>query len=63
LLAVQRQSARDVSLLLGAVLLLQVLLRLPTGNLWDALLDPWLWVVLQVGWLQHALRRFRGSLT
>ena len=22
------------------------LLRLPTGNLWDALLDPWLWVVL-----------------
>jgi hypothetical protein len=25
-----------------------VLLRLPTGNVWDAVLDPWLWVVLQV---------------
>jgi hypothetical protein len=25
-----------------------VLLRLPSGNVWDAVLDPWLWVVLQV---------------
>jgi hypothetical protein len=25
-----------------------VLLRLPSGNLWDAVLDPWLWLVLQV---------------
>ena len=25
-----------------------ILLRLPTGNLWDALLDPLLWVVLNV---------------
>jgi len=24
------------------------LLRLPTGNVWDALLDPWLWVVLHI---------------
>jgi hypothetical protein len=24
-----------------------VILRLPSGNLWDAVLDPWLWVVLQ----------------
>lgn len=24
-----------------------VALRLPTGNLWDALLDPWLWIALQ----------------
>jgi hypothetical protein len=28
-------------------------LRLPTGNLWDALLDPWLWVALHV----YAVRR------
>jgi hypothetical protein len=25
-----------------------VVLRLPTGNAWDALLDPWLWVALHV---------------
>jgi hypothetical protein len=28
--------------------------RLPTGNVWDALLDPWLWLVLQV-WLARIL--------
>jgi hypothetical protein len=32
------------------------LLRLPTGNVWDALLDPWLWVVLHVYLLRTALR-------
>jgi hypothetical protein len=26
--------------------LLFVLLRLPTGNVWDAVLDPWLWLGL-----------------
>lgn len=30
------------------VLLMFVLTRLPSGNLWDALLDPWLWLMLQV---------------
>jgi hypothetical protein len=34
--------------LTAAALALFVVTRLPTGNLWDALLDPWLWVVLQV---------------
>lgn len=38
-----------------AALLLHVLLRLPTGNLWDAVLDPALWLWLQV----DALRRLR----
>jgi hypothetical protein len=28
-------------------LLLFVVLRLPTGNVWDAVLDPWLWLVAQ----------------
>jgi hypothetical protein len=37
------------------VLLLHVLLRLPTGNVWDAMLDPALWIWLQV----DALRRMR----
>lgn len=37
--------------------LLFVVLRLPTGNVWDAVLDPWLWLVLQVG----VVRRLRGG--
>lgn len=32
----------------GSVLLLFVLSRLPSGNLWDALLDPWLWAGLHL---------------
>lgn len=31
-------------------------LRLPTGNLWDALLDPWLWVALHVYLAQSILK-------
>jgi hypothetical protein len=27
-----------------------VLTRLPTGNMWDAMLDPFLWIYLHV-WL------------
>jgi hypothetical protein len=45
-------------LMLG-VLALFVLTRLPTGNVWDALLDPWLWGALQAGWLIGAVRRRR----
>jgi hypothetical protein len=43
------------------VLTLFVLTRLPTGNLWDALIDPWLWIALQVGWLISAVRRWRTA--
>jgi hypothetical protein len=32
------------------------LLRLPTGNVWDALLDPWLWVVLHIYLLRRWVR-------
>ncbi|MCF8146936.1 MAG: hypothetical protein K9J50_00140 [Sulfuritalea sp.] len=32
------------------------LLRLPTGNMWDALLDPWLWVALHFYLARLALR-------
>ncbi len=34
--------------LLPAVLLLFVITRLPSGNVFDALLDPWLWLAAQV---------------
>lgn len=42
-----------------------VLTRLPGGNLWDALIDPWLWLALHVawvnGWLRHWLAKRRAS--
>jgi hypothetical protein len=41
-------STRDYRELAAIVLiatLVHLLLRLPTGNLWDALLDPWLWII------------------
>jgi hypothetical protein len=37
---------------LPLALLLFVALRLPTGNLWDVVLDPWLWV-----WAQYVALR------
>ena len=39
------------------VLILFIVTRLPTGNLWDALLDPWLWGGLQVLGLARVLGR------
>lgn len=50
-------SGSPASALPLLVLTLFVLSRLPTGNLWDALLDPWLWLALQLGWLLSAVRR------
>jgi len=34
-----------------------VALRLPTGNAWDAMLDPWLWLLLQGYVVRAAFRR------
>lgn len=54
--------------LLASVLLVHIVLRLPTGNVWDALLDPLLWVGLQVAWLTRgiktliAVRRGRSAI-
>ena len=63
--AVVLAAAAALWLLLGsaasalplAVLALFALSRLPTGNVWDALLDPGLWLALQVGWLLSVVRR------
>jgi hypothetical protein len=52
-----RHPSRVVTILLGVVLVLHVLLRLPTGNVWDALIDPLLWVALQIGWLVYGAGR------
>lgn len=47
----------DGASLLGVVAIaLFVSLQLPTGNVFDALLDPWLWVVLHIALVQ-TLRR------
>ena len=42
------------------VLTLFVLTRLPTGNVWDAVIDPWLWLGLQACWLINALSATRA---
>ena len=44
----------------AVILLLFVLTRWPSGNLWDALLDPLLWLGLQLRWLL-GLRGRQGS--
>lgn len=53
--------------LLLLVLCTYVVLRLPSGNVWDALLDPWAWVALQVGaiaqWLQRRSAIRRGPVS
>ena len=56
-----RAPSRFVSYLLWAVLLTFVVLRLPTGNLWDVLLDPWLWIVLQIDLIALAVRWFKAK--
>jgi hypothetical protein len=41
-------------------LLLFAATRLPTGNLWDALIDPWLWLLLQWVLIRRLMRLWRG---
>lgn len=36
-----------------------VVSRLPTGNVWDAVLDPWLWLVLHILLGKDALNRYQ----
>jgi len=43
----------------GALLLFAAT-RLPSGNVWDALMDPLLWLLLQGVLLRHLRRRYRS---
>lgn len=43
-------------------LLLFVVTRLPTGNVWDALIDPWLWLFLNAVLFRDVYRRWRGPM-
>jgi hypothetical protein len=36
-----------------------VVWRVPSGNVWDALLDPWLFLALQVWVLKQGLKRYK----
>ena len=58
-----RRTTGQVGLVLPLVVLtLFVLTRLPTGNAWDALIDPWLWAALQLWWLGRGLRWLKAKL-
>ena len=37
-----------------------ILTRLPSGNVWDALIDPWLWLYFHACTAGHLWRRLRG---
>jgi len=60
----QGGSARQhsMSVLVVAVLGVYVALHLPTGNVWDALLDPWLWLYLNVRAVRAGFAGRRGVL-
>jgi hypothetical protein len=54
-------TERSMPLMLAAVLALYVCTRLPSGNLWDTLLDPWLWLILQWHWLRTWVRKVSSA--
>ena len=60
LLQRQRASSAGQAAILALVLLLYCVTRLPSGNVWDALLDPCLWLVLQVQLALHYLKSLRS---
>ncbi len=57
IVAIVREQGRTQAAALLAAILLFSLLRLPTGNLWDALLDPFLWAWAIVALAVLAVRR------
>lgn len=60
-LALLRGRGGRQNLALLAALLLFTLLRLPTGNLWDAVLDPLLWGWALATLARHAVRWIAGA--
>jgi hypothetical protein len=55
----QRSGLSGATWLTALVIGLFVVTRLPRGNVWDALLDPCLWIGLQVICLRHWVRSKR----
>ena len=54
--AAKRPVGRSRMWVVPVAVLVFVVWRLPSGNIWDAVLDPWLWLVLHV-FVARALRR------
>jgi hypothetical protein len=52
----------SMSVLVVAVFAVYVALHLPTGNVWDALLDPWLWLYLNARAVRAGFAGRRGVL-
>jgi hypothetical protein len=46
---------RDAATLIVAAMAVHLLLRLPSGNAWDALIDPWLWLGAQALLMSRAV--------
>ena len=59
-LAAKTDTQRRDAQLGSAALALFALTRLPSGNVFDAVIDPWLWLVLLAGALRHGLHRIRS---
>lgn len=49
------RSRWQIGVVLGTVVVFAVT-RLPSGNVWDAMLDPWLWIGLQLVGLRRLWR-------
>lgn len=47
------QRYRDLAVIILCAMAVHLLTRLPTGNAWDALMDPWLWLTAQAVWLSR----------
>ena len=54
-------GAWAVSWVVPLALLGFVVWRLPTGNVWDTVLDPWTWLLLQMWLLKRGWSRYKNS--
>lgn len=57
------QTLARIHVVLALALLLYALTRWPTGNVWDALLDPWLWFAANAYALRRLWAYWRGERT
>lgn len=60
LLLIALPPCRQVGLAALALAAVFVVTRLPSGNLWDALLDPWLWLLAHGALVRGAWRAYHG---
>lgn len=50
------QGSRDLAVVLVLAIAIHTFTRLPSGNAWDAMLDPWLWLVSHGALIAHIMR-------